>query len=162
MSPALSGCHHSSNIVYQTRLRSTQEEPTVSLFSFNPGLSLNGLAIPPWPKNPYQGWVRFFEGVHSCFAQAALKRPKNPFIIKTKYDGIWHERIKEACSARSIDIRKIPNLILTSERSAHELILNSSVIVSCFYHAFGKWVSQKHIIIPDFDETKDSFYRKHI
>ena len=44
MSPFIKHCLSNSG------LRSTQEEPTVSLFSFNPGLSLNGLAIPPWPK----------------------------------------------------------------------------------------------------------------
>ena len=135
----------------------------ISLFSFNPGLSLNGLAMPPWPKNPYKGWVRFFEAVHSCFAQAALQKPEKRFIIKTKYDGLWHKRIEEACFARNLNIAEIPNLTLIHEQSAHDIIFNSSVIVSfASTTLLESGLAKKHVIIPDFEETIDPYYRKHI
>ena len=140
-----------------------KDDAKISLFSFNPGLSLNGLAMPPWPKNPYQGWVRFFEAVHSCFAQAALRKPEKHFIIKTKYEGLWHRRIEDACFSRNLNIAEIPNLTLTHKQAAHDIIFNSSVIISfASTTLLESGLAKKHVIIPDFEETIDPYYRKHI
>lgn len=135
----------------------------ITLFSFTPGISLNGLAIPPWPNNPYHGWVRLFEAVHSCFAEAAMKNTDRNFIIKTKYGGRWHNRIRDACLARDIDIDRLDNLKIVDDVNAHELILQSSLVVGfASTTLLESGLAGKNIIVPDFEETLDPYYRKHI
>ena len=135
----------------------------ITLFSFTPGISLNGLAIPPWPNNPYHGWVRLFEAVHSCFAEAAMKNTDRNFIIKTKYGGRWHNRIHNACLARDIDTDRLNNLKIVDDVNAHELILKSYLVVGfASTTLLESGLAGKNIIVPDFEETVDPYYRRHI
>ena len=135
----------------------------ITLFSFTPGISLNGLAIPPWPNNPYHGWVRLFEATHSCFAEAAMKNTDRNFIIKIKYGGRWHNRIRDACFARDINIDKLENLKIVDDVNAHELILQSSLVIGfASTTLLESGLAGKSIIVPDFEETLDPYYRKHI
>jgi hypothetical protein len=139
------------------------KEGQVTLFSFTPGISLNALGINPFPRNPYKGWVRLFEGVHSCFAEVAINNPTRSFVIKTKFAGVWHQKIREACLSRGINVDAVENLTITDQLDPHDLILNSSVIVGfASTTLLESGLAARNIIIPDFDEALDPFYRKHI
>ena len=155
-----------SGFIAKCRLRPLQPpagtKPTATLFSFNPGASLNALGLDPWPANPYAGWVRLFERTHSAFAQAASELPDVRFVIKPKWGGHWATRIRQAIVSRGLN-PDLPNLELTTAVSATELILNSSVTVGFTSTTLLEaGLAGKHIIIPDFEEAHDPYFRRHL
>jgi hypothetical protein len=137
--------------------------PTATLFSFNPGSSLNGLGLHPWPSNPYSGWVRLFERTHSAFAAAAFAAPNARFVIKSKWGGMWLARIREALLSRGIDVDTLPNLEISAVKNANDLILESTLVVGFTSTTLLEaGLAGRRILIPDFDESLDPYYENHI
>ena len=141
----------------------TGSRKTVTLFSFTPGISLNMLGTNPWPHNPYEGWVRLFERAHSAFAELAGDHSEINFVIKPKWDGKWRKRILQAVSSRGLDADELPNLTITALSPAHDLIRQSSAIVAfASTTLLEAGAAGRKVIVPDFEEAKDPYYRQHI
>jgi hypothetical protein len=76
------------------------------------------------------GFVKHFDHLHGEFARTAISRPDTNFVIKTKWDGIWHE---EVCSAirrmLNVEVEDIRNLTVTHSVPAQELIDSSLAVI---------------------------------
>lgn len=137
-------------------------KPTATLFSFNPGASLNGLALDPWPPNPYAGWVRLFERTHTAFAMAAAALPGARFVIKPKWGAHWTTRIRQAIASRGLN-PDLPNLEITTAIGAGELIEQSSVVIGFTSTTLLEaGLAGRPILIPDFEEALDPYFRRHL
>lgn len=136
---------------------------TATLFSFNPGASLNGLALDPWPRNVYEGWVRLFERSHTAFAVAAQAEPGARFVIKPKWGGMWNTRIVQALESRGITPASVPNLEIDAGKNPNDLIVESAVVVGFTSTTLLEaGLAGRHIIIPDFEEALDPYFSHHI
>ena len=143
--------------------RPSGARPTAALFSFAAGISLNALGIPPWPSNRYAGWVRLFERTHSAFAEAAMQVPDARFVIKTKSEDRWDDFIRQAIASRGMDLARMPNLVVTDKVEPSELMLESSVVISFASTVILEaGLAGKRVIIPDFEEALDPYYRQHL
>jgi len=139
-----------------------QRKKRAILFSFLQGVGLYGWTLMK-PKKGGPGYFDLFDNVHQTFARIALRHPETEFIVKTKWGENWFDEIDRALQAIGLKRDRIPNLILTSEVPAQELILSSDVVV-----AFGSTtileagLAAKPVVIPDFDEAVQEAYREYI
>jgi hypothetical protein len=107
----------------------------VVLFSFHQQTGLWGVTDIETKQNKYPFYHRFglddfFHDVHVAFAAMAKRYPQVDFVIKTKWGGGWVEDILNCLKRNALDIKDLPNLSIYAEnRSAHELIVNSHVVI---------------------------------
>ena len=142
----------------------------VVLFSFTHGTGLLGMVSQTeagfrghWSTREDVGFVRFFDNVHGCFAQLARDFPEVEFVIKPKWLRGWREHIVESMARYGITPQSVPNLSITDEMQAHDLILSSDVVCG-----FGSTtlleagIAGKPVIIPLFDEAARPDYSDYI
>jgi len=115
-------------------------------------------------SNSGDGFSKLFDSVHSTIAELALEHRDKKFIIKTKWDGPWHQRIIDSIMrSTNIDITNQPNIVLTHKGDAQELIKKSKVIV-----AFNSTtILEAHLlkndaIIPLFDEAAGKYFNSNL
>ena len=135
----------------------------VVLFSFIHGVGLYGW-VPGKPPEGGPGFFMLFEKVHRTFARLAIKRPEVDFVIKTKWPGEYpRDDIKKCFDAEGQSVSTLPNVMITAELDAQELILSADVVVS-----FGSTtmleaaIAEKPVIVPDFAEAREEEYRDYI
>lgn len=132
----------------------------VTLFSFQKNAGLEMM------YNEYfsdKGFVKLFENYHVIFAQAAMAHPDIEFIIKPKYGKEWFKAIEKDLNRNNIFLKDIPNLKMTVDKTAQELIFSSDFVISfqsttILEAAFAG----KPVIIPDFDEALKPEYQDYL
>lgn len=140
----------------------------VVFFSFSRGTSLLSAGVVPWPENPDAGLTLFFENAHAAFAELAIEIPDVDFLIKPKWSARriggqrWIAEIRRALLRRGISSLP-PNLVIDSDVKAHDIIIDSDVILG-----FGSTtliegaIAKKPVIVPFFDEASEERYADHI
>jgi hypothetical protein len=150
---------------YIKRLRDADAAPPsrknrVTLFSFQKNAGLEMLI------NDYfgdKGYVKFFEHVHTEFAKAAVRHPDTEFVIKPKYGRDWFEAIEKVMNDNGLFSKDIPNLKMTVDISAQDLIMESDVVCSfASTTILEAAVAGKPVIIPHFDEALKPEYQPNI
>ncbi len=119
------------------KIRSSENIPVhqcsqVTVFSFREmPIGENEQAYPQgFTKHRDRGFVRLFDSVHGQIARLAKRNPEIRFLIKTKWDGVWHDRIYEALNAAVVDAGSLPNIEVKSiEVDAIDEILRSRAVV---------------------------------
>jgi hypothetical protein len=136
----------------------------VTLFSFPVSVGLKGkLNIHLFPDDPNAGYQRLFAKVHNTIADLALKNENIDFVIKIKWGGIWYESIDKLFRNRGLDIKKISNLKVLDNISAHQLILESDVVCGFSSSALLEAaIAAKPVIVPLFDEALRPEYQESI
>ena len=132
----------------------------VTLFSFQKNAGLEMM------YNEYfadKGFVKLFENYHVVFAQAAIAHPDIEFIIKPKYGKEWFKAIEKELNRSNIFLKDVPNLKMTVDKTAQELIFSSDFVISfqsttILEAAFAG----KPVIIPDFDEALKPEYQDYL
>lgn len=145
----------------QARARATGRRK-VTLFSFHKGTGLWGVS-PKWPVNPTEGLSRLFERTHATIARFAKDHPDIDVVIKPKWGGQWIDEIVLACSKHGIDISLCPNVTISADLNASDLILESDVVIS-----YGSTtlleaaIARKPVIMPLFDEATKPEYADYV
>ncbi len=76
------------------------------------------------------GLVRLFDSVHSRIAILAKRNPDIKFLIKTKWPGVWQERIFDAMNTIPGGARHLKNInVVSTEVDAIDEILRSRIVV---------------------------------
>ena len=138
-----------SNIIYENHM----SKKRVALFYFQHGVGLSTL-MGAWSTDGKTGFIKLFEDAHMTIARLASRYSDIEFVIKAKWGGEWVDRIKDVILKNNINPDSLKNLIITSERDAQEIILQSDVICG-----FGSTtileaaITGKPVIIPFFDEA---------
>jgi len=95
----------------------------------------------------------------------ALENPEIEFIIKPKFKDFQNKRVKifnTLCNEFSVKPENIPNLIVSTNISAQDWILDSSVV--CGLHSttlLEAGIAQKPIVIPYYQELINSKYLRY-
>ncbi len=159
----VAGCMRMDEFVEKINSNENNTKNQVTLFSFSPGIGLDGFVNGQWPTNPYLGWVDLFRQVHVSFARAAIENPDVEFIIKPKWGGQWIDRIHNALEAEGLFLARIKNLSITIDASAQDLILNSKVV--CGFQStttLEAAIANKVVIVPNFAEVKHPLYQEYV
>jgi len=138
----------------------------VVLFSFHHCIGL--LKIPNvygfFSPDRKVGFVDYFDKVHAAIAQFADANPDIKVIIKPKWEQGWADQIRSAIQRVSgLNANEIPNLIITADIPAQELIERASVVVginsTTLLEAklFGR-----RVVVPLFAEALDKYYDDHV
>ena len=141
---------------------SHRARPRLVFFSFAPGTGLFG-QMGLWPAEPGAGLARFFANVHGAVGEIARDHPEIDVVIKPKWGGHWLDGVHGALHARGIDAGALPNLTVSADLDAQDLILNSDAAI-----AFGSTtmleaaVAGRPVIVPFFDEAADPAYGEYI
>jgi hypothetical protein len=137
------------------------KQPLVTFFSFTHGVGLDELGYGQFPENPYVGWLRLFEQTHAAFARFAMGNPSVECVIKTKWGHVWFEYIDAALRANGLEAKAIPNLRITYEGDAHDLILRSKFV--CGFNSttlLEAGIAGIPVVVPVFAEAADPRYRR--
>jgi len=110
-----------------------------------------------------KGFVQFFEDVHVTFARVAKENPDWEFIIKPKYGRDWFDAIEKVMNKNGLYSKDIPNLKMTVDISAQDLIFSSDFV--CGFASttvLESAVARRPVIIPHFDEPAREEYKDYI
>jgi hypothetical protein len=135
----------------------------VVLFSFGPGAGIMSSKPPQWPDDIERYMPNLCRGVHRTFIDFAIQNPDIEVVIKCKWDGKWKESILKLLNIDNNDLDKIPNLIITADKDAQNLISISDVVCG-----FGSTtlleaaIAGKAVIIPHFSEIAKPEYFQNI
>jgi len=135
----------------------------VTLFSFGPGAGFMNAKPPQWPLDPENFMPTLCIEVHKTVINFAINNPKVEVVIKCKWGGSWRKSLLQLVGEKSDEIENIPNLIITADRDAQELISTSDVIIG-----FGSTtllegaVAGKAVIVPHFEEITKKIFAKNI
>ena len=139
----------------------------VAFFSFTYASSIKSKSYDcpdeHFSKNRDSGFIDLFEHVHASIAQLAIQNKDVEFIIKPKWGGKWMDEIEYVLNKNGYKPENIDNLTITPDVNAQDLIVGSDVICS-----FGSTtileaaITDKPIIIPNFDEASNPEYSKYI
>lgn len=130
----------------------------ITLFSFTYGTGL-ARRISPFTGDSNIGFRKLFANTHGMFARQAMEFDDVEFVIKAKWGGNWVEEIDRALDKYGLERSHIPNLRVTWDADAHDLILNSDVVCG-----FGSTtlleaaIAGKPVIVPHFDEAENVEY----
>lgn len=135
----------------------------VTLFSFRHAiggfLTVDDSFDVCFSRDRKKGVVNLFDEVHCSVAELARENPDVEFVIKTKWDGIWPDKIKEAWSRKlNFEPSNLSNLKITSEIPAQDLIKDSTVIVGLNSTTLlESRLYKRETIIPFYDEAKEKY-----
>lgn len=147
----------------------SSEHKIVTLFSFlhsSGGLEVNDNVLEGnfFSNNKNKGFYNLFEQVHVSIAELALKYPEKTFFIKSKWGGLWHEKIISiVLESSGIDITQMDNVILDYKENAQSLIKRSSVVI-----AFNSTtvieasLLKKNVVLPIFCEAKEKYFNTNV
>lgn len=120
-------------------------------------------AINYFSQNRNSGFVEYFELVHGYIIQFAHKHPDIDVYIKPKWGDSWVEHIKEAGLKMGYNADTIPNLFITHEIPAQQLIENSGVILGINSTTLlESLIVGRPVILPLFAEAANKYYDKHV
>jgi hypothetical protein len=142
---------------------STTQRRRVTLFSFVHGVGMIGILNAFSPMRDV-GFIRLFEDSHAEIFRLARERPDVDFVIKTKWSGgAWADEIENARRIAGITPGTLPNVTITADRDAQDLILDSTVVCG-----FGSTtlleaaVAGRAVVIPLFHEAADPHYEEFV
>ncbi|GJL54493.1 MAG: hypothetical protein NPIRA02_16250 [Nitrospirales bacterium] len=138
----------------------------VVLFSFHHYVGLlqptqsNGF----FSDDPHEGFVEYFALVHAAIAELACEYSDIRFHIKPKWGGHWIERIKDSIQRKTkIDPESLPNLTISLDVTAQELIKNSAVVIGINSTTLLEAkLARRPVIIPLFAEAAGKYFRDHV
>jgi glycosyltransferase involved in cell wall biosynthesis len=143
--------------------RRLEKKKRVVLFSFIHGVGLFGWA-PAMPKKGGPGFFELFDQVHQTIARLAARRSDVEFVIKVKWPGSYPTREVEECfNLAGFPIGTLPNVLISANLDAQDLILDSDVVIS-----FGSTtmleaaIADKPVIVPNFSEAIQKAYLEYI
>lgn len=157
------GCMRMDAYVRRIRVgRPLRRGRRVALFSFTHFSGLYGLGTSFCPTRD-QGFVQLFDHVHGSMARLAAAMPEVEFVIKPKWGGSWLDQVRAAVERAGLRPEDLPNLRVSADLNAQDLILESDVVIS-----FGSTtgleaaVAGLPVILPFFDEVGVQEYRDYI
>jgi len=155
------------DVIFNNKDTSTKydKQQVVTLFSF---YHSSGLIELEGDNNFFSdrgdGYYDLFKDVHTSVAELAVENRDLEFIIKTKWDGQWHDRVVSTIyEASGIDILCEPNISLVSEGNAQTLIKKSSVVI-----AFNSTtileagLLGRNVIVPVYAEALDKYFNSNL
>lgn len=134
----------------------------VALFSFVHVVGLFGFGN-SFSQDRSNGFIELFDHVHGGIARLAAEMHDTEFVIKPKWAGTWLDHITAAVERAGLRADDLPNLRITADVNAQDLILESDVVV-----AFGSTTAMEAaiaglpVIFPLFDEALDPRYEDYI
>jgi len=110
------------------------------------------------------GFVKYFDAVHTQMVKFAVKHPDIEVFIKPKWGGLWAEKIEEIVfretGKQSQDIK---NLNIVWDCDAQKLIESSAVVVGINSTALiESLMIGRAVILPLFEEASGKYYEDHI
>ncbi|GIK79319.1 MAG: hypothetical protein BroJett024_04240 [Alphaproteobacteria bacterium] len=101
------------------------------------------------------GLVAYFDKTHAAFARAAQRNPDWEFVIKPKWAERWSEEIEDAIVRElGVGSAAIPNLSISIERPAQQLIEESAVIAGVNSTSLIEArIAGRPVVIPVFEEA---------
>lgn len=111
-----------------------------------------------------EGFVEYFDSVHATIAALARDRPDVEFVIKPKWGGNWLDEIMGAIQRGSgIDPASLPNLRISLDAQAHDLIRDSAVVVGINSTTLLEAkLAGRSVVVPLFAEAAGKYYEKHV
>ena len=154
------------DLIIDKNRKNTSSQKLITLFSFyhaSGGVKLKG-DNNFFSNDKNDGYYDLFDQVHNAIAQLAVAHQNLQFVIKTKWDGLWHDKIASSIkNISNLDVNKISNLSIIHEENVHKLILNSDVIIAFnSTTVIESKLLNKNVIIPIFSEAKDKYYKKNL
>lgn len=120
-------------------------------------------AINYFSQNKDEGFVEYFDLVHGHIIKFAQNHPDVDVYIKPKWGDSWIEYIKKAGLKMGCNADTIPNLHITYETPAQELIETSSVILGINSTTLlESLIVGRPVILPLFAEAAGKYYEKHV
>lgn len=149
---------HNKNL---SKKRKGFKKKTVLFYIFGTGCLLNTKSsyFKEMSTDPKYGWYNLVENTFRIILENAEKFPKHEFIFKAKFAS--PELI--SLFKRMINNRNLKNVKFFTEDKNYFLLKKSDLVIS-----FGSTtilealMMNKSVLIPFFDEVKDSKYKKHI
>lgn len=111
------------------------------------------------------GFVRLFDNLHAAMARLAVRNPDIEVVIKLKWMGDdWEDLTRKAVVAgtgRSVE--EIPNLVVTDQTPAQNLMRDSAVVVSFNSTTVIEAKQMKRpVVLPIFDEARDKYFDTNV
>lgn len=114
--------------------------------------------------DPDVGFVAYFDLVNGAIARLARDHPDVRFVVKTKWSNEWIDRIQDAMRRTAgIDPDELPNLTITDQGSAQDLIERSRVVVGINSTTLleAKLIGRR-VVVPLFAEAAGKYYEGHV
>jgi hypothetical protein len=131
------------------RLASDRKQRQVLYFTKVLGANLEKDGLTPW-----------FNEVHVALARLASENPDITVIMKMKPGNSalkWHRAVQAAFDEVGIRAEELPNLVMTSEGNANEMILASDVVCSLqSVTLLEAGVAGRPVVVPYFGWITDS------
>jgi hypothetical protein len=151
------GCIRMDQFLQQISERTSRKQPKkrkITFFAFSLALIFN--------KNLM---FRLFSDTVVQFVDCARRNPDIDMIIKVKpnlYNN-WRKNFDKALAKAELEPTTIPNLLITTDVSPHELIFSSDVI--CGFNSttiLEAGLAGKKVVIPYFDYLRAEEYHEQI
>lgn len=140
----------------------------ITLFSSHHAIGLLALKDHEgyFSKSRDDGFVNYFDQIHSQMILFAKKHPDVEVYIKPKWGGRWLDAIKDAgrrIANIDLDTETIPNLHIVWDTPAQDLIESSSVILGINSTTLlESLIVGRPVIVPLFEEAKNKYYENHV
>jgi hypothetical protein len=138
----------------------------ITLFSSHHCIGLLSVpsAVNYFSPNKDEGFVEYFDLVHGHLIKFAHDHPDIEVYIKPKWAKDWIDHIKAAGQKiAGIDADTIPNLHITADTPAQDLIEDSTVILGINSTTLLEaMIVGRPVILPLFAEAAEKYYDKHV
>lgn len=105
-----------------------------------------------------EGLINLFKNSHNYIIHYAKKNKNINLIIKTKWDGYWHDKIINNWIDYSKDSKLPSNVKITSDGHVHNMIFNADLVISFFSSTMCEaGLRDIPVIFLYFDEIKEKF-----
>jgi len=138
----------------------------VTLFSFHHSIGRVMLKDHTnyFSHNPDDGFIKYFDAVHSQIGAFAVKHPDIEVYIKPKWGGLWAEKIEKVIeNTTGKTSAEIENLKIVWDMDAQELIESSAAIIGINSTALiESLMIGRPVILPLFEEAGGKYYQDHV
>ena len=153
-------------IFYSDRLYLNKKRNQITLFSFFHSSGLVRLKCQDnfFTSDENDGFFNLFRDTHITFVELAEMNKDIDFVIKTKFDGHWHDQINQTIyDAMGIDLKNVTNIKLIAEGSVHDIIRDSSVVVAFNSTTVLESLAMGvDVVLPIFHEAKYKYSKTNV
>ena len=142
-------------------MNKTSNKKNIVFFSFPYNSLLEFYKYPPIQSFGKEGLINLFKNSHNKLIHYAKKNKNINLVIKTKWDGYWHDIIINNWLKYSQNSKLPSNVKITSYGNVHDIIFKADLVVSFFSTAMCEaGLRDIPVIFLYFDEIKKKF--KHL
>lgn len=137
----------------------------VTLFSSHHCIGLLQVpkAVNYFSQNPDEGFVKYFDLVHGNMIKFAHDNPDVDVFIKPKWGDNWIDYIKKSGTKIGLNADNTPNLHITWEMPAQDLIEDSGVVVGINSTTLlESLIMGRPVVLPLFAEASGKYYDRHV